>query len=99
MSDPITLRTFQIAATVIDLIPKQLHPLAHVKLVARGMAALSDRDPGPGELTEQPERLVTSRVVSYGEGRDEASPEGVKLHELPPRVVVTLAVPADWTVD
>lgn len=99
MSQPIALRPLGITASLTDLIPKQMHPLAHAKMCARGIAALADRHPCPGELAEQPERLVASWVVSYGEGRDAATESGVKLHELPALVLVQLAVPADWSMD
>ena len=72
MNQTIALRTLGITASLTNIVPKQMHLLAHAKMCARGMAALADRGPCPGELAEQPERLVTSWVVSYGEGRDEA---------------------------
>lgn len=95
-----SLRPVKVTATLTDYVARMLHPRDHARRVARGMAELQDHDPGPGNLAEQPERLVTQWTVSYGEELDLSDQDGaVMRHELPARVIVTLAVPTGWIME
>lgn len=98
------LRSPWITATLTDYVTRAPADtaIAHATRCARGLVALGEQGPlGQPDPVARPEVLVTSYTVSYGEDRGEMSGDGtvVPQHSMPARVVVQLAVPAEWNME